>query len=79
MQLKLSLGHEQIGIGYHSANLGFRYYRGAHGGRLFVKKHGDVYFVVAKATKKGKDNENKVMRRLERIYEGLKFKGIQGV
>jgi hypothetical protein len=79
MVFKLSEGHKNIGLGYHPASDGYGYYRGSHGGRLFIKRHGNVVFVIGKATKKGRDNENKVMRRLERIYEDLEFKGrVQG-
>lgn len=78
MLLKASHGLKGIGIGYHSAHKGFHYYRGSHGGRLFVRKYKGVLFIIGKATKKGRDNENKVMRRLEKLYGELKFLGRQG-
>lgn len=79
MITKLSLGHKNVGIGFHPANNGYGYYRGSHGGRVFIKRYGDILFILGKASKKGSDNENKVMRRLEKLYPDLEFLGSPGI
>ncbi|MCY0957560.1 hypothetical protein [Streptomyces sp. H27-H5] len=65
LEAKLKNGNDQAGVGGAALSGGVRYQRARNGGRLFYRRVGDAFEIVAKSDKY---YEQKVIAELKRIY-----------
>ncbi|MEU8838343.1 hypothetical protein AB0D97_04305 [Streptomyces roseus] len=64
-EAKLKAGNDQAGIGGAALSGGVRYQRAKNGGRVFYRKVGETFEIVAMCDKK---HEDKVIAELKRLY-----------